>query len=733
MKQFYKDTIVMAAAAAMTSVWGAAYAEPATPSGLEAGVTGTRVELSWSNGDAGETLLDCGFEEEAFAPEGWSARVTNDYAYLCSWFHYPSDDFLQTGNYTDYIHTGEGSAMLYFDIYAMNGDHDAAQDEWLITPSLENASYLELYYYIDPTILEYGADEAFPDHYYIKVSHDGGETWETIWDARYDAASTLGWHSLALPLGSGPSAMVAFQGVSDTAEMVHFLWALDDVRISSSRSGAEKVDGYTIRLDGNVIAEHVTSLEYTDRSPKTPGTHVYEVFAESDGRLSTAATREVTIEEIKLLPPTGVSVEAAPDENDESSYIISLSWEAPQGVIAPAYYNVYCDGMEVGTMIEDTSLEYWGYTKGIYDFRVAAVYEDPDGESERVGRRIAIDTRYNARNLQASVQGANVALTWETPEEESHQVAGYEIWRADTMLADAAQDLAFTDSGMAEGIYRYYVTAVYTDGVKALPAYVDVEYGEPAPRALPLSENFDSGHLPADWTLENLWENTPESYLWQFGDPNGIGVAGDGFDKGFASIDCINSGFYSLDGALVSPAIDIADCDSDELAVTFSYDYASTGFDSEATLEIETDGSGEWTPVVSLGSYDPEATEGFAPETATFPLGDYAGQSATIRLRWHYCGMMDYHLAIDNVTVTDAGNGIETVRDGGISVVRDGGVIKVSSPYGLGAVSVYNAQGRIIMAIDAQGAGSTTLPVDGEGILIVKASSPSGSRTVKVM
>ena len=81
----------------------------------------------------------------------------------------------------------------------------------------------------------------------------------------------------------------------------------------------------------------MTSLEYTDRSPKTPGTHVYEVLAESDGRLSPAATREVTIEEIKLLPPTGVTVEAVPDENDESSYIISLSWEAPLGVIAPAY------------------------------------------------------------------------------------------------------------------------------------------------------------------------------------------------------------------------------------------------------------------------------------------------------------------------------------------------------------------------------------------------------------
>ena len=94
---------------------------------------------------------------------------------------------------------------------------------------------------------------------------------------------------------------------------------------------------------------------------------------------------------------------------------------------------------------------------------------------------------------------------------------------------------------------------------------------------------------------------------------------------------------------------------------------------------------------------------------------------------------MDYHLAIDNVTVTDAGNGIEAVRDGGISVVRNGGVITVSSPDGLGAVGVYDAQGRIITTIDAQGAGSTTLPVDGKGMLIVKAASSSGSKTVKMM
>lgn len=115
-----------------------------------------------SNGDAGTPLLECGFEDDAFPPQGWSAKVTNSYDYLCSWFHYPSDQFKQTNNWEDYIHTGEKSAMSYIDIYAMKGDHDPAQDEWLMTPAIDGASYLELYYFIDPTVLEYGADEFSP-------------------------------------------------------------------------------------------------------------------------------------------------------------------------------------------------------------------------------------------------------------------------------------------------------------------------------------------------------------------------------------------------------------------------------------------------------------------------------------------------------------------------------------------------------------------------------------------
>lgn len=734
MKHSYNVTMRLAAILAAACPAMTAFSLPETPVELKTEVTGTRVDLTWANGDAGSTLLECGFEDQQFPPAGWSTIVTNNYAYLCSWFHYPSEDFIQTTNYRDYIHNGDSSAMMYFDMYAMKGDHEPAQDEWLMTPAVENASYLELFYYIDPTILEYGAEENFPDHYYIRASYDNGEKWTTIWDARYDAEPTLGWHNLVLPLESDAPVMIAFQGVSDTDEMVHFLWALDDVRILASRSGGEPVEGYTIKLDGKTVAEHVKSLAYTDHSPKTAGTHRYEVFAEAGGQLSPAASSEVTIEDIKLLPPVNVTIEATPDEYDETSYVITLSWDEPQNTIAPAYYNVYCDGLEVGTMLEETSLEFYGYTKGIYDFQVTAVYNDPDGQSEPVGRRIAIDTRYNAHNLKASVDNGSVTMSWEGPEEAETEVSHYELWRGDHNLTSGTTELTYTDSNVPAGKYRYYVIAVFSDGVRAIPAYVDVENGEAAPVALAFEEDFNTGFMPAGWTLENLWDNTPDLYLWQFDDPNGIGVTGEGFDKGFASIDCINSGFYSLDGTLVTPSINMDGCDKANLSLTFSYDYASTGMDSEATLEIERDNSGEWETVETLESYEPdEDGTGFSPKTVTISLGEMTGEAASIRIRWHYTGMLDYHLAIDNVRVSDTKSGVADTPADAIKVTSTQGGIFVQAADGVDNVEVYTAEGRIIRSVNAGGSASMAIPVDTDGMVIVKVTTPSGSRTVKVM
>lgn len=129
MKQNYKATKRMLAVLLTAVLTPAAWCAPAAPTALKADVKGTRVDLGWSNGDAGAVILENGFEDEEFPPAGWSTVVTNDYKYLCSWFRFPGDDFIQTGNYTDYLHSGDGSAMMYFDMYAMSGDHDPAQDE----------------------------------------------------------------------------------------------------------------------------------------------------------------------------------------------------------------------------------------------------------------------------------------------------------------------------------------------------------------------------------------------------------------------------------------------------------------------------------------------------------------------------------------------------------------------------------------------------------------------------
>ncbi len=732
MKHFYDVTVRLAVVFAAGCSAIVADAAPATPTSLTTEVTGTRVELNWINGDGGTPLVECGFEEESFPPSGWSAKVTNDYKYLCSWFRFPGEDFIQTGNYEDYIHSGEASAMMYFDMYSMAGDHDAAQDEWLVTPSIDNAAYLELYYYMDPQILEYGLDDSFPDHYYIKVSTDNGESWSVLWDARYDAEPSLGWHNLVLALPQDGSVKIAFQGVSDTADMVHFLWALDDVRVLSSRKGTDIVDGYTVMLDGEIIAEHVKSLGYVDRSAKSPGTHRYEVYAESGDTLSSGISAEITIAEIDLLPPVNVAVNTSYDDNDES-YLVSVSWDTPQGVIAPSSYNVYCDGFEVATMLEENSIDFYGYTKGVYDFQVTAVYQDPDGESDPVGSRVAIDTRYNARNLQTLSDNGNVILTWESPEDGDHSVTHYEVWRGDVNVDEEVKDLMISDVNVKPGKYRYYVTAVYEDGVKALPAYIDVDNGDAAPRQLPLSENFDVGYLPADWILENLWDNTPSNLLWQFGDPNGIGVTGEGFDKGFASIDCINSGFYSLDGTLVTPSISVKGCDLDNLAVTFAYDYASSGFDSEATLEIETDNNGFWTPVESLESYEPSGEKGvFSPKIVKYNIGDFILDASTVRLRWHYAGMFDYHLAIDNVRVADKESSVNVTECEMIKVMPTSEGLDIYTLEGICHAEVFSADGRLVATIGESGIGLTKIALDCTGVLIVNISATSGSRVVKV-
>ncbi len=731
MKQNYKATKRMLAVLLTAVLTPAAWCAPAAPTALKADVKGTRVDLGWSNGDAGAVILENGFEDEEFPPAGWSTVVTNDYKYLCSWFRFPGDDFIQTGNYTDYLHSGDGSAMMYFDMYAMSGDHDPAQDEWLILPPTNGAAYLELWSYIDPKILEYGLDEEFPDHYIIQVSYDGGNKWEELWDAPRDASPFGGWQLVTLPIRQSDEAVsVAFRGYSESGEMVHFLWGIDDVRLLGPASGdnGDRTEGYTVKINGNTVAEHVKSLQYTDLSPKEAGTYRYEVFAECGGTLSAAAGLDVTIDDIELLPPTDLEITTTQDESDETSYMISLEWKEPEGVMAPVSYSVYCDGLEVGCMLEEPFVEFWGYTKGVYLFEVTAVYENPDGESERTGKRVAIDTRYNAHSLKAEADGTNVRLGWQAPEAGDVKVSHYEVWRGDVKIAGECKETEIEDEAPA-GHFRYSVIAVYEDGVRAFPAILDFDNGKGEPRRLTFAENFNTGFLPAGWEIENLWENTPDNELWQFDDPNGLGVTGDGFEGAFASIDCLNSGFYSLDGVLMTPEISVEGCDPATLAVKFNYDYASTGVDSQAVFEVLPEGAADWVRIETLESYNPEETDGeFSPKRASHALADYIGSASVIRLRWRYSGMMDYHLAIDNVEVSDATSGVASAVASGMTACMRDGAIEVYAAGGIDNVRVYTVDGCLESAAEPRGEERISIPAAGTGVRLVRLVGSDGSQ-----
>jgi hypothetical protein len=65
------------------------------------------------------------------------------------------------------------------------------------------------------------------------------------------------------------------------------------------------------------------------------------------------------------------------------------------------------------------------------------------------------------QNVEAVLQGSNIIITWETPEEETPM--GYNIYKdGDKLNSTVITDLNFIETGIEQGVYAYSVKAVYT-------------------------------------------------------------------------------------------------------------------------------------------------------------------------------------------------------------------------------------------------------------------------------
>lgn len=202
----------------------------------------TDVLFSWNNA--------MGFVEsfeESFPPEGWTVTNTNT---VQNWQKVGTLEF-QSGSVVPV--DGSFQAHIMWDY--------GHQDEWLKTEEFTVPVNGELVFW------SYSGAKNSPngDHYYVKISTDGGATWDILWDAvthSYNATSTYEEHTVDLSAYSAQNAILAWQAIDGDGQGLWFAWMIDFIEVK--HGGSKALESFNVYLDGELQNEEpVTDTEYT--------------------------------------------------------------------------------------------------------------------------------------------------------------------------------------------------------------------------------------------------------------------------------------------------------------------------------------------------------------------------------------------------------------------------------------------------------------------------------------
>jgi len=300
------------------------------PTNLTAQVMNHTVNLQWNAPDNNlpdEDMTE-GFEN-SFPPHDWNVIETSQFQ---NWQRVQTLLFT-TGNVNP--HSGSYQAFV-----GWSSNH---QDEWLITPQFTCPQNGLLSFY---TFAFMGSTDL--DHYYVKVSADGGTSWDILWDASsiqpagqytYESGPIL----ISLNAYAGQQIKLAWQGIDGDGHGLWYVWAVDDVAIGN--------DDSTIRFDAADFTHISKSFQPTPISNigSYPSKHEY------------------------LLSQNGIQT----NDNKSKSDIVK---NEQQGRYQTGY-NIYRDGniINVGGVqtvpfYQDIDVPY-----GQHIYKVTAVYTD--GES----------------------------------------------------------------------------------------------------------------------------------------------------------------------------------------------------------------------------------------------------------------------------------------------------------------------------------------------------------------
>lgn len=746
MKRIITDTRFLAATLlTLGMTLDASGSVPLPPQNLTAEAQGTLVNLTWDNTPMGTQTASNDFEN-AFPGEGWSIRTTDTNDPCFTWFQYPTSNYTSATNWEMFIHSGEHSAFVQFDLNATNpGEKILTQNEWLISPRLPETSYVSFWFLINSTLLSYGTDPAFPNNYYVKVSRDDGQTWTDVWNARYDMKKDDGYQQAVVCLGEPCDEMrVAFVAESDpeiTNAGLYFSWALDDISTYASDTDIPLVSGFNVYRGDELIAENIRYNSLTDDDPKDIGDYTYRVTAVGPGGESEAATVPVTLVQPDYNAPRNFTLTSVFDE-ENGTYTIRGAWEAPEGDFRPVNYEVYNDGTSCAWIGADEALEFEQtfVPAGTYSYEVFAVYDNPWGESEHIAKWITVGGRSTVTGLSGLCEGNDVILEWGAPTEpDIDDLEAYIVRRGSDVVADNVTGLSFTDQNVPDGLYRYSVSCLYKDGTESAARTVSVLANRIPPRAIPHVEDFNGGTLPRNWDVGTFDNMTPDDYLFRFDDPTGLNLSGDGFDGAFVSADSDNAGMMFISTYLTSPVYDLSPvADRSGLTLEFCYDYPS-GMMSAAALEFSVDQGVTWDPwdgmSGALESYDPEESgiEGtpFMPRMFKENASE-ACTAETIMFRIRYEAQFDWHFALDNWKFYDANDlGVSDTAAEDMRLSVNGLVVNVSGTGSIGSLTCCDMSGRTVA--ETHGCDDTaTVTLPGPGIYTVKAVMPASTRVWKI-
>ncbi len=325
----------------------------------------------------------------------------------------------------------------------------------------------------------------------------------TFQDNTVLVGTTYSYHVTALytdPTGeSASSNIVQAEALNPPTDLTATVLA-DDVSLQWTSPVAalpfRDLTGFKVSRNGNLIATITDpgTNTYTDQN-LTPGTYAYTVSATYTTGESIAAGPVQAVVVIVFYPPTNLTATTTLDS-------IILNWTAPSPLLTNfSGYRLYKDGTSVShnlltaTMYIDTNV----INQVQYTYYVVAVYTDPTGVSDPSNTVTAAagEALLPVTNLQHTVSQDSVFLSWNAP---GRPLTGYKVYRDGVPLYTINDPGTTTciDSGLPNGTFIYYVTALYTLGESPPcdPVFATVDVTANPPDAIPVTVTALLGNYP---------------------------------------------------------------------------------------------------------------------------------------------------------------------------------------------------------------------------------------------